>query len=103
MEFKSLIERAVAVRDKYAEFEKEKYGRQWSREELMLGFMKDVGDLARLIQSKEGVRDVENLDEELSHELADCLWSVIVLADKCGVDLEVAFNKTMDTLDSSLV
>jgi NTP pyrophosphatase (non-canonical NTP hydrolase) len=102
MEFKSLIERAVAIRYKYAEFEKERYGREWSREELMLGFMKDMGDLARLVQAKEGVRQVDNLDNALGHELADCLWSIIILAEKYNVDIEAAFIKTMDELDTEL-
>jgi NTP pyrophosphatase (non-canonical NTP hydrolase) len=102
MEFKSLIERAVEIRKKYIDFEKERYGREWSREELMLGFMKDMGDLARLVQAKEGVRQVDDLDNALGHELADCLWSVIILAERYHVDLEAAFIKTMDELDAHL-
>jgi NTP pyrophosphatase (non-canonical NTP hydrolase) len=99
MEFKQLCARALEIRKKYAEIEKQQYGREWSSEELMLGFMKDVGDLAKLVQAHEGVRRVDNLDEALGHELSDCLWSVIVLANKLGVDLEKAFTKTMDELE----
>ncbi len=102
MEFKSLIEQALAIRAKYAESQKDRYGREWSREELMLGFMKDIGDLAQLVQAKEGVRRVENVDEKLAHELSDCLWSIIILADKYGIDLETAFVKTMKELDNHL-
>ena len=102
MQFKDLNDRAVAIRTKYAEFEKARYGREWSREELMLGFLKDIGDLAQLVQAKEGVRRVEDVDTKLAHELSDCLWSVMILADKYGVDLETAFVKTMDELDNHL-
>jgi NTP pyrophosphatase (non-canonical NTP hydrolase) len=102
MNFKELSEKALVIRKKYEEVEKQQYGRDWSGEELMLGFMKDVGDLAKLVQAKEGVRDVENVDGALAHELSDCLWSVIVLANKYGVDLETSFVKTMDELDSRL-
>lgn len=102
MEFKQLAERALAIRKKYAEFEKERYGREWTTEELMLGFMKDMGDLARLVQASEGVRRVDDLDNAIGHELSDCLWSVIILADKLGIDLEKAFIKTMDELDNHL-
>ena len=59
-----------------------------------------MGDLAKLIQAREGVRVVENLDARLGHELADVLWSVIVLADRCGVELERAFLRTMDQIDA---
>lgn len=102
MDFKRLTSQAIAIRKKYAEFEKERYGREWTNEELMLGFMKDMGDLARLVQAKEGVRRVDDLDNALAHELSDCLWSIIILADKYGVDLEAAFVNTMCELDNHL-
>lgn len=102
MEFKQLIQRALEVRKKYAQLEKERYGREWTTEELTLGFMKDIGDLAMLVQASEGVRRVDDLDNAIGHELSDCMWSIIVLADKLGVDLEKAFVKTMDELDSHL-
>ena len=68
----------------------------------MLGYMKDIGDLAKLVQAKEGIRPVENVDDALAHELSDCIWSAIVLADKYGVDLEKSFTKTMDELEGRL-
>ncbi|MFC8080417.1 MazG nucleotide pyrophosphohydrolase domain-containing protein [Streptomyces sp. NPDC057307] len=40
--------------------------------------------------------------EALEHELADCLWSVLILAHRYGVDLDHAFRRTMDELDSSI-
>ena len=52
----------------------------------MLGFLGDVGDLAKLVQGKEGVRPRDDLDEAFAHELADCLWCVMTLADSYGVD-----------------
>ncbi|TWD84171.1 MazG-like nucleotide pyrophosphohydrolase family protein [Kribbella amoyensis] len=97
-----MVERARSVRASYAAVEAERYGRAWNREELMLGFLGDVGDLAKLVQGKEGVRPRDDLDEALAHELADCLWSVLVLADAYQVDLEGAFTRTMDELDQHL-
>ena len=44
-------------------------------------FLGDVGDLAKLVQGKAGVRDRVDLDATLAHELADCLWSIFTLAD----------------------
>ncbi|WP_248579691.1 hypothetical protein [Nocardioides sp. InS609-2] len=44
------------ARAQYAEFETTRYGRAWNEEELMLGFLGDVGDLAKLVQGKAGVR-----------------------------------------------
>lgn len=94
--------RARAVRAAYAAHELERYGRSWTSEELMLGFLGDVGDLAKLVQGKAGVRPRADLDDALAHELADCLWSVMSLADAYGVDLEAAFDRTMADLRAHL-
>jgi NTP pyrophosphatase (non-canonical NTP hydrolase) len=39
----------------------------------------------------------------LEHELADCLWSVIVIAAIHGIDLERSFFETMNRLEQHLV
>jgi NTP pyrophosphatase (non-canonical NTP hydrolase) len=64
--------------------------------------MKDVGDLAMLVQASQGVRQVPDFDKALGHELIDCLWSVIALADRLGINLETASTQTMDELDQAL-
>ena len=56
----------------------------------------------KLVVAKEGMREVENVDDALAHELADCLWSVIVLANKYNVDLEQSFVRTMDELEERI-
>ncbi len=43
---------------------------------------------------KDGVRTAD-LDSKVAHELADCLWSVLTLADSYDVDLGHAFTSTM--------
>jgi NTP pyrophosphatase (non-canonical NTP hydrolase) len=102
VQFADLVERALTVRRRYAAVEQKRFGREWTGEELMLGFVRDVGDLASLVQAKEGVREANDLDAALAHELADCLWSLIVLADRYGVDLEQAFAATMGDLEARL-
>lgn len=102
MEFSELRELARGVRTRYAAIEHERYGRSWTREEIMLGFLGDVGDLAKLVQGKEGVRPRDDLDEAFAHELADCLWCVMTLSDSYGVDLEDAFVSTMKALSEDL-
>lgn len=102
METKDLIQRALEIRTKYAALEKQKLGREWSRAELAQGFVGDVGDLMKLVMAKEGLREKENVDELLEHELADCLWSVLVIANEYDVDIEKAFMKTMDELEARI-
>jgi NTP pyrophosphatase (non-canonical NTP hydrolase) len=102
MDFHVLQAKARAVRAQYAEMEVARYGRAWTTEEIMLGFLGDVGDLAKLVQGKAGVRPRDDLDTALAHELADCLWSVLILADAYNVDLETAFGHTMEGLSEYL-
>lgn len=102
MDFHEMQARARAVRAQYAEFEAAEHGRSWTTEEIMLGFLGDVGDLAKLVQGKAGVRPRDDLDEALAHELADCLWCVMTLADAYDVDLPAAFDQTMDGLGAAL-
>ena len=102
MDMTQLRQRAREVRALYADQEERRYGRSWTIEEVMLGFLGDVGDLAKLVQGKAGVRPRDDLDEALAHEPADCLWSVLTLADRYGVDLESSFLTTMDDLEEHL-
>ena len=102
MEFDHLIQRARAVRAQYAQLEQERYGAAWTNEELVLGFVGDVGDLAKLVMAQNGRRSIPNASEKLAHELADCLWSVIVLAQAHEIDLEASFLQTMNELEGHL-
>jgi NTP pyrophosphatase (non-canonical NTP hydrolase) len=101
-ELEAILERAREVRLLCEAVERETYGRSWSLEELALGLVGDVGDLAKLVQAHEGVRNVVDLRSRLEHELADVLWAIIVISDKCGVDLAHAFVTTMDDLARTL-
>ena len=56
----------------------------------------------KLMMAKDGVRSAEQLDSRLRHEFGDCLWSLLVLADSYGVDLEDAFGDTMNHLEAKL-
>jgi NTP pyrophosphatase (non-canonical NTP hydrolase) len=97
---RELTERAMRVHDLYDELNLRVRGRTWTREEFMLGFMGDVGDLAKLVMAAEGARTIQNGSVE--HELADCLWSVLILAHKYGIDLQTSFDRTMDELEQAI-
>ena len=97
-----MTRRALQVRAGYDALDRERYGRTWTPEEVALGLVGDVGDLAKLVQGKAGVRPRADLDQALGHELSDILWSLMVLADCYQVDLEQAFASTMDELSGWL-
>jgi len=95
-------DRAREVRKLYASLEERRYGRSWTVGELALGLVGDVGDLAKLVQAASGVRDIPDWRPRLAHELADCLWSILVLADQLEIDIESAFDETMAQLEQHL-
>lgn len=97
-----LATRAMDVRSRYAEFETRRLGREWMTAELMSGFVVDVGDLTRLVMAATGARQLEDVESKLEHELADCLWSVLVLAERLNIDLARAFDRTMEELTAFL-
>jgi NTP pyrophosphatase (non-canonical NTP hydrolase) len=92
-DIKVLEKRAMEIRRKYDVLEKERDGKVWDAKRLTQGFKKDVEDLIKIVEAK-------NLDsKKLNHELADCLWSVLVIARKLDVDIERAFWATMAELE----
>lgn len=104
MQFSDLVKRAVEIRNKYQKFEEETYGHSWGREQIMEGFVGDVGALMKVVMVKEGHRCLgeKDADEELKHQLSDCLWSLLVLSQKYDIDIETEFMKTMDTLEQRI-
>ena len=103
MGFAVMTERTLEIRARYDEYERRAYGREWSTEELTLGLVGDIGDLAKLIQAFEGVRTIDGeVSTQLGHELADILWSVITIAARCNVDLAASFAATMNDIEAGL-
>lgn len=81
----ALRDRALTVRRLYAEPERRTHGRSRTREELLLGFVTDVGDLARIALAREGVRDIgQDPAAALAHELADLAASIRARLDGDG-------------------
>jgi NTP pyrophosphatase (non-canonical NTP hydrolase) len=59
--------------------------------------------LAKLVLAENGKRNITDSKEKLGHELADCLWSIIVLSKLHDIDLETSFMKTMKELKIHLL
>ena len=97
-----LQKRALEIRSMYDELNKRQRGRVWNAKDHAMGFVGDVGDLMKLVAAKEGVRAGADIDSRLGHELADCMWSVFVIANHYGVDMEKEFARTMDYLEKRI-
>ncbi|MEO6799837.1 MAG: nucleotide pyrophosphohydrolase, partial [Rhodanobacter sp.] len=98
MKFSDMEKSALQLNELYEQLETQRWGRVWTTGELTLGFVGDVGDLTKLIQADAGIRDIDDHRAKLGHELSDCLWSIMVLANKSGIDMEAAFVKNTGEL-----
>jgi NTP pyrophosphatase (non-canonical NTP hydrolase) len=103
MDFQEITKRAMQVRGLYEEKEKELYGSPRTSEEIALGFAGDASNLEKLIGAENGKRKILNSRAMLEHQLANCLWSVVVLSNIYGVDLEKSFFIEMDRLETHLL
>lgn len=102
MEFKELIDRAKRIKTQYKELNKRKGQKEWGFAEYAQGFVGDIGNLMKLVMARGGYRSGEEVDKKLAHELSDCLWSVVVIADELGIDLEKEFLQTMKELEEKI-
>jgi NTP pyrophosphatase (non-canonical NTP hydrolase) len=103
MELGEAVAEAVRIRAEFSSYEQRHYGREWTLSDLVSGLATDVGDLARLVQAKQGLRPAQDgLEAALAHEVADCLWAVFVIADRVGVDVPTAFTAGMRDLETLL-
>lgn len=61
---------------------------------IYAGFlMTDLGELVEQIMAKEKYRHGESIDKKIEHELADCLWAILMIAKHLNVDLERAYSQ----------
>ena len=99
MEFRDLLNQAKTVRDKYTILSRTEGFKTWGPKEHTQGLVGDVGDLMKLVMAKEGywIQDAD-IDTKLKHELADCLYSILIISDELGINLEQEFLKTMNEL-----
>ncbi|MFF0477019.1 nucleotide pyrophosphohydrolase [Streptomyces sp. NPDC004284] len=95
-------QQAIRIHDRYDELNRRERGRVRTRTEFVLGFMGDVGGLATLVIAEEGAREHPGGRPALEHELADCLWSVLIPTHRYNVDLERVFHRTMTELDKRI-
>ncbi|MEU0148553.1 hypothetical protein ABZ119_21700 [Streptomyces sp. NPDC006288] len=96
-------EKALQVRAQYEQIEQRVLGRTWTLPELALGFTNDAAYVGRLVLAAERTWGIDgDVDAELRHKLAECLWWVFVLADRLDVDMPEAYEATMDRIGDGL-
>jgi NTP pyrophosphatase (non-canonical NTP hydrolase) len=103
VDFAAATARARHIRQFYKQLEERLHGSAWTPQEMMLGYLYDVGELGRLVMAAEDRwLHKGDLPRELEAKLSECLWWVLVLADRLGVDITKAFTTKMNDLDVQL-
>ncbi|MFE5568753.1 hypothetical protein ACFQ68_27475 [Amycolatopsis japonica] len=102
MDLDSALKISREVEAEYVQINESKGRAAWGVSEYMQGLVGDIGDLAKLVMAKQGFRDVENVDEKLRHELADCLWSLLIISEKLDIDLAETYAFEMKALLAKL-
>jgi hypothetical protein len=86
------IYRSEEIRKLYHQLELVHHGSEWTVEEDALAFLTDAGLVGRLTMCQQGRWPKENTGEELSHKLAECIWWLIVIANRTGLDINAALD-----------
>jgi NTP pyrophosphatase (non-canonical NTP hydrolase) len=103
MDIQTASTRALHIRGLYHQLEERHEGTAWTPKDDMLGLVNDIGALSRLVMAAEGrwIPDGD-LGEQTVGKLAECLWWVLVIAHRLGVDLDNAFDTTMIRIQTRL-
>lgn len=77
-----LIKRSLDIRAKYHQLEVSLHGSRWTIEEDALAFLTDAGLVGRNVMANQNRWPNDNSEEELRHKIGECMWWLIVLADR---------------------
>lgn len=103
MNFSKIIERSIAIRKGYHKLEKQYHESEWSVEEDALAFLTDAGLVGRLTMSQqERWPKGGDTAAELEHKLSECIWWLIVLAERMDIDIEESLDGFLSKLERQL-
>lgn len=100
MNFNEVIERSVQIRKHYHQLERQYHQKEWTVEEDALAFLTDAGLVGRLTMSQqERWPKGGDTGSELEHKLSECIWWVIVLAERMNIDISESLDKFLSKLE----
>ncbi|WP_438495937.1 MazG-like protein [Paenibacillus sp. IHBB 3054] len=103
IKFSEAIERSVQIREQYHKLEIQYHEKEWTVEEDALAFLTDAGLVGRLTMSQQG-RWPTNGDtvSELEHKMGECMWWLIILAERMNMDISEALDKFLSKTEKKL-
>ncbi len=95
--FIEVVERSNKIRKVYHSLERKYHEQEWTVEEDALAFLTDAGLVGRLIMAQQGRWPKDGETElELEHKLGECMWWLIILADRTNIDIVEAIDKFLN-------
>lgn len=95
----TLMQRAVALRERYHALELRHHGSIWSIEEDALAFLTDAGLVGRWTMARAGRWPVRGEKDALEHKLAECIWWLLVLAKRHDIDIVAALDRFLTSTE----
>ena len=103
MSFSEAVSRSQKIRKIYHRLELKHHGSEWTTEEDALAFLTDAGLVGRLTMAHQGRWPTEKGDvHDLAHKLGECIWWVIVLAERLEIDAESALESFLTKTEQQL-
>ena len=102
LDFNEIIERSKKIRESYHQLEQQHHGSEWTVEEDALAFLTDAGLVGRHTMSQQQRWPANNTENELEHKLGECIWWLVVLADRMNIDIEEATEKFLTKTENLL-
>lgn len=103
MNFNEVVERSVKIRKRYHHLESQYHEHEWTVEEDALAFLTDAGLVGRFTMSQQGRWPTnEEPVPELEHKLGECIWWLIILAERMNIDISEALEKFLSKTEKDL-
>ena len=100
--FDEIITRALEIRKKYHELERQHHGSEWTIEEDALAFLTDAGLVGRNIMSHQQRWPKTNTELDLEHKIAESIWWLIILAERTDIDIKNAIDNFLSKTEKLL-
>ncbi|MBP9667462.1 nucleotide pyrophosphohydrolase [Candidatus Saccharibacteria bacterium] len=95
--------RSLRIKQAYDALNAKNGHKKWGASDYMAGFVKDAGDLSKLLMVKNGLRGYEgNLEHDIQHEIGDCFWSLFVMCSELNIAPQDAMELTLTELEGRL-
>ncbi|MCC4421059.1 MazG-like protein [Limosilactobacillus reuteri] len=101
MQLNELVTRSKFIRQAYHTLEKKHHGSEWTINEDLLALSNDIGNLDRLVMTKEG-RYYDETPYQLSEKLAENIWWLIELSQRLNIDIETELEKFLAKKEQQL-